>query len=90
MHRLLLPAVALWFSSGEMFAALGTAKELAWREDASRTLEMRRHEPPPVRRATPRSTYPWKRNIMTTVFWIGEAAAQNNPVPNDKSSWDTR
>jgi hypothetical protein len=27
---------------------------------------------------------------MTTVFWIGEAAAQNNPVPNDKSSWDTR
>jgi hypothetical protein len=32
--------------------------------------------------------YPWKLNIMTTVFWIGERPAQNNPVPNDKSSWD--
>lgn len=25
---------------------------------------------------------------MTTIFWIGEEAAANNPVPNDKSSWD--
>jgi hypothetical protein len=33
---------------------------------------------------------PWKNNIVTTVFWIGESAAQNNPVPNNKSSWDTR
>src|SRR4051812_25814532 len=32
--------------------------------------------------------YPWKTNIVTTVFWIGEAAAGNNPVPNVKSSWD--
>ncbi len=34
--------------------------------------------------------YPWKNNIVTTVFWIGEKPTQNNPVPNDKSSWDTR
>jgi hypothetical protein len=34
--------------------------------------------------------YPWKNNIVTTVFWIGESPTQNNPVPNDKSSWDTR
>ena len=25
---------------------------------------------------------------MTTVFWIGEQPAGNNPVPNFKSSWD--
>lgn len=33
-------------------------------------------------------SYPWKRNIVTTVFWIGEDAGQNNPVDNIKSSWD--
>jgi hypothetical protein len=32
--------------------------------------------------------YPWKSNIVTTVFWIGEQAGGNNPVPNNKSSWD--
>ena len=30
----------------------------------------------------------WKANITTTVFWIGEKASVNNPVPNDKSAWD--
>ncbi len=30
----------------------------------------------------------WKRNVVTTVFWIGEQPAQNNPTPNDKSAWD--
>ena len=32
--------------------------------------------------------YPWKTNIVTTVFWIGESAGGNNPVPNFRSSWD--
>src|ERR1700757_1054578 len=32
--------------------------------------------------------YPWKTNIVTTVFWIGEQAGGNNPVPNFRSSWD--
>ena len=32
--------------------------------------------------------FPWKTNIVTTVFWIGEQAGGNNPVPNVKSSWD--
>ncbi len=31
---------------------------------------------------------PWKQNIVTTVFWIGEKASGNNPVPNRASSWD--
>lgn len=32
--------------------------------------------------------YPWKNNIVTTVFWVGESATRNNPVANMKSSWD--
>ncbi len=32
--------------------------------------------------------YPWKNDIVTTVFWIGEDASGNNPVPNHSSSWD--
>ena len=32
--------------------------------------------------------FQWKTGIVTTVFWIGEAAGGNNPVPNYKSSWD--
>jgi hypothetical protein len=32
--------------------------------------------------------YPWKHNIVTTVFWIGESPSGNNPVPNRASSWD--
>jgi hypothetical protein len=34
--------------------------------------------------------YPWKRSIVTTVFWVGELPTQNNPVPNTSSSWDLR
>ena len=34
--------------------------------------------------------YPWKRQIVTTTFWIGEKAAPKNPVPNNMSSWDSR
>jgi hypothetical protein len=34
--------------------------------------------------------FPWKRGIVTTVFWVGERPTANNPVPNYKSSWDPR
>lgn len=34
------------------------------------------------------SRYPWKENIVTTVFWIGELPTKNNPTPNHASSWD--
>lgn len=30
----------------------------------------------------------WKRNVISSVFWVGEAATENNPVPNTKSAWD--
>jgi hypothetical protein len=32
--------------------------------------------------------YPWKLGIVTTIFWVGERPTANNPVPNDRSSWD--
>jgi hypothetical protein len=32
--------------------------------------------------------HPWKKSIVTTVFWIGEKPSANNPVPNRVSSWD--
>lgn len=32
--------------------------------------------------------YPWKYNITTTVFWIGEPASPEHPVSNEKSAWD--
>ena len=33
--------------------------------------------------------FPWRKNITTTVFWIGEAPDGRNTTPNHKSSWDT-
>jgi hypothetical protein len=30
----------------------------------------------------------WKRNVVGTVFWVGERPTPNNPTPNDKSAWD--
>src|SRR5260370_11809928 len=36
----------------------------------------------------PAQPYPWKTNIVTTVFWIGEQPGGNNLVPNRTSAWD--
>jgi hypothetical protein len=30
----------------------------------------------------------WKRNVISTVFWVGEQPAEHNPTPNNKSAWD--
>jgi hypothetical protein len=38
-----------------------------------------------LRRARPR---PWKTNIVTAVFWIGEQPSGNNLAPNRTSAWD--
>ena len=40
------------------------------------------------RNRRPHTGIPWKSNIVTTVFWIGEQASGNNLVPNRTSSWD--
>ena len=36
----------------------------------------------------PGQRFLWKAQIVTTVFWIGEKPAPNNPVPNRVSCWD--
>jgi hypothetical protein len=38
----------------------------------------------------PGQRFPWKKDIVTTVFWIGEKPAPKNPVPNRVSCWDTQ
>src|SRR5438045_9276409 len=37
----------------------------------------------PTREDPPRHAerYPWKKEIVTTVFWIGEPPTANNPIP---------
>lgn len=30
----------------------------------------------------------WRRGIVSTVFWVGEDASENNPVANKASAWD--
>ncbi len=35
-----------------------------------------------------RSAAPWKRNVVSTVFWVGELPTRNNPTPNVMSAWD--
>jgi hypothetical protein len=36
----------------------------------------------------PGQRFPWRQEIVTTVFWVGEKPSGNNPVPNRVSSWD--
>ena len=35
-------------------------------------------------RLQPGQRYPWKSNIVTTVFWIGEKPSANNPSPESR------
>ncbi len=33
-------------------------------------------------------SYPWRQQITTTLFWVGENPSEKNPTPNHSSSWD--
>jgi len=35
-----------------------------------------------------KNTYPWKTNIITTMFWIGEGSTPLSSTTNVESSWD--
>jgi len=45
---------------------------------------------PRLRKSSPSrpAPFPWKTNIVTTVFWIGELPGRNNLTPNRTSAWD--
>src|SRR5436853_2433758 len=42
---------------------------------------------PTASRTSTATRYPWKSNIVTTVFWVGEQAGGNNRVPKYNSCW---
>jgi hypothetical protein len=48
-------------------------------------------EKPRIRKSStsrPARPFPWKTNIVTTLFWIGEQPGGNNLTPNRTSAWD--
>jgi len=59
-----------------------TAPELPAEESGR---ELRARPPLEKRRA---ARYAWNKEITTTVFWIGEQPTEENPMPNQSSSWD--
>lgn len=88
-------------SAGQLFASV-LGERLA--KEHERTLENRRAALPQLsdpfgvpaaarvvlenRSGQLRGESQWKRNVVATVFWIGEEPTGNNPTPNDKSAWD--
>lgn len=58
------------------------------RESALLKIEPKVFIPTTTARHSVSGRYPWKNNIVTTVFWVGESASKNNPVHNVSSSWD--
>lgn len=99
MKRRILRTSALFLSSVGSFAPHGAAQaespgskyskklreSVLSRPDLSPSLAGEAGDPPPP---SP-DRYPWKKQIVTTTFWVGEAPTKNNPVPNHVSSWDT-
>ena len=62
---------------------------------ATLSLALVRNPPAPVNTHFPFTdfpsktrTYPWKRRIVTTVFWIGEGATPISSMTNKSSAWD--
>ena len=58
------------------------------REQSLLELEPQVIMPTEKNKAGIRGLYPWKQRIVTTIFWVGESAGQNNPVHNFSSCWD--
>ena len=44
----------------------------------------------PAVRKPPTHTYPWKSNIITTVFWIGEGSTTLSSTNNYQSAWNSQ
>jgi hypothetical protein len=95
MKRLLLPVLALAAAASAMGSdpqsPIGSSLDFQKQAMRLRENALLEISPQVVTASNYRSgfnRYPWKRNIVTTVFWVGERPAVNNPVPNYKSSWD--
>src|SRR5688572_11479856 len=70
------------YQSSEDFAKYA----MKLRETALNAIEPRVSTPTTARTST--GVYKWRTGIITTIFWCGESASQNNPVHNRSSSWD--
>lgn len=57
------------------------------RPDLGRSINVGSDDPP---KRWGKSSYPWRTEIVTTTFWIGERPTKNNPTPNHASSWDSQ
>ena len=90
----LLSSVTSFFAHGAVTQAEPTkasfSKKSEGKSDDSRvSLASLIFAPNHLRSApAPGKSYPWKCQIVTTIFWIGEQPSGNNPVPNRSSSWD--
>jgi len=91
----LLSSITSMFAHGAVSKSEPTKMKLSKKSEkkseASRVgVESLAFAPSQLRSAppSPGDPYPWKRQIVTTVFWIGEKPTENNPVPNRSSSWD--
>src|SRR5438105_1203023 len=85
----LLSSVSALFAHGTVSKAEPTKTKLSKKSerksDESRvSIDSLAFAPSRLRSAppSPGEGYPWKRQIVTTVFWIGEKPTENNPVPN--------
>jgi hypothetical protein len=45
--------------------------------------------PAPTAVHRPASNYPWHRDIVTTVFWVGQGCTSYNSTTNYQSAWDS-
>jgi hypothetical protein len=91
----LLSSMSALFAHGTVSKAEPTKSKLSKKserksEGSSVSIDSLAFAPNHLRSAppSPGERFPWKRSIVTTVFWIGEKPSENNPVPNKSSSWD--
>jgi hypothetical protein len=93
----LLSSVTALFAHAAPGAAVTSSKaKLSKKSNSSRGKSLLNVDPitytpivstdPPLTK--PGEKFPWRKEIVTTVFWIGEKPTANNPVPNRSSSWD--
>ncbi len=102
MRSKLMPVVATWLAASGVVCAMRLVDRVAAAHEAF--LENRRAAlptlsdpfgiPPAARMVVEdpaerfRALPGWRRGIVSTVFWVGEAASEHNPVPNTASAWD--
>ncbi len=73
-------------------AASGASKHAVaapYKPNVAMRRNVRYRDPKQTARQRVPGAYPWHFDITATVFWIGERPTSRNPVPNDRSSWDT-